>query len=100
MEDKSKGILDLENYKFIYSIGMQKKQVESSNIFLIYVAARYRKSVRASLLANEVAVTKVDEDIISKFDIEDQEKAHLARLKYQEKSCITVLSKIMPSSAA
>ena len=46
--------------------------------------AKYRQSIKASLLAGEVVVTKIDEDIIPKFDTKEDETKHLATLKYWE----------------
>ena len=63
-------------------MGMQKVWVESNRLFLNYVAAKYRQSVRSSLLAREIVVTEVDEDIIPKFDTEEAEQKHLDSLKY------------------
>ena len=82
MEDKEKSIPGLEKCKFVYGMGMQKVWVESNRLFLNYVAAKYGQSVKASLLAGDIVVTEIDEDIIPKFDTEEAEKEHLAGLKY------------------
>ena len=59
--------------------------MESSRNFLALIASKCRQSARALLLAEEVVVTEVDEDLIPKFDAEDEEKAYLATLKHWEK---------------
>ena len=84
MEDKEKSSLSLNKCKFVHGTGMQRMWVKSNVIFLNWAVAKYRQSIKASLLAGEVVVTKIDEDIIPKFDTKEDETKHLATLKYWE----------------
>ena len=87
MSDSSnhKSIPGLDKIRFSYGPGMQKKWVENNLAFLTHVAAKYGQSAKASLLASEIIVTEVDEDLIPKFDEEEDERVHLAGLRYLER---------------
>ena len=84
MTESNKNIAGLYKCRFSYGPGMQSQWVENNRIFLAFVASKYGQSTRASFLANEVVATEVEEDLIPKFDTEEEEKAHLANLKYWE----------------
>ena len=43
---------------------MQRKWVKSDSTFLNYIAAKFSQSVKASLVVEEIVVTKVDESLI------------------------------------
>lgn len=81
----SKSVPGLDKAKFSYGPGMQKEWVENNLEFLKFIAAKYGQSAKASLLASEAVVTEVDEDLIPRFDTEEDERDHLTGLKYWEK---------------
>ena len=81
LEDSSK-IPSLSKCKFTYGPGMQKQWVESNHCFLTCITAKYDQSVKMSLVAGEVVVTEVDEDLIPKFETKAEEDTYLAGLKH------------------
>ena len=48
------------------------------------MSAKFGQSIKASFLSGEVVVTEVDEDLIPRFDAEEEEKKNLAELKHWE----------------
>ena len=69
--------VDLEKNYFYYGQGMQDKWIDSNNALLDYVGSKHGQSARASLVAETLIVTEVDEDLLPKFKTADDEKKHL-----------------------
>ena len=59
---------------FKHRIGMQKKWVESSRIFLDFVTRRHSQSTKVYLVAGESVATDVDENLLPKFNTEPHQK--------------------------
>ena len=72
MSDTTKSMSGLQKYRFICGQGMQKLWVESNDIFLGNASAKFGQSVKVSLLSGEVVATEVDEDLIPRFDTEEE----------------------------
>ena len=72
----------LDKINFFYGQGIQKNWVSINEKFLDYVESKYRQSVKASLLAGQIIVTKVNKLVIKQFKIKDEQAEYLAKLKF------------------
>ena len=80
----TKSVSVLKGRSFACGQGMQKMWVESNEIFLGHIFARFGQSIKVSFLSGKVMVTEVDEDLIPRFDILQEENKHLAGIKHWE----------------
>ena len=84
MSETSKTTLGLERCQFSHGQGIQKQWVENNDFFLKYVGSKFSHSARVSLVAREVIVTEVGEDLILRFNIKANKEKNLATLKHQK----------------
>lgn len=81
MSNKTK-VLNNEKVNFYYRPGMQKNWVTVNEKLLDYVESKYSQSIKVSLLAEIVIITKIDKLILKKFKTKDDWIKYLALLKF------------------